>query len=86
MLFQKAIQLLWVYLQKSVKPVLECLKQEDQLSAILVDDSYLPIETYLEYQKSVNATVDLLCKLDFVIHSNRSILKPTRKMDFLVLS
>ena len=80
-----AIKLLLVYLQKLVKLVPEYLKQEGQLSAILTDDFYLPIENDLEYQKNINATVDLLCKLDFIIHFDRSILKPTQK-EILVLS
>ena len=29
LVYQKAIQMLWEYLQKLLKPVLECLKQED---------------------------------------------------------
>ena len=48
-------------------------------SQFSVDDSYLLTDSKLEGQKNVNATVGLLCKLDFVIHSVRSILKPTQK-------
>ena len=43
------------------------------------DDSYLPRDSKLEGQKKVNAIVDLLSKLDFVIQSVRSILKLTQK-------
>ena len=65
------------------KPRLVRVEQEGQLSFILGDDSYLLIESDLEYQKNINATVDLLCKLDFVTHSDRSILKPTQNIEFL---
>ena len=44
-----------------------------------VDDSYLPIASELECKRNANATVGLLCKLDFVACSNRSTLKPTQK-------
>ena len=46
----------------------------------------LPTDSKLEDLKSVNATtVRLLCKLDFVIHSFRSILKLIQKRNkFLV--
>ena len=64
-------------------------------SQFSVDDSYLLTDSKLEGQitdsklegqKNVNATVGLLCKLDFVIHSVRSILKPTQKYNLLLLS
>lgn len=44
-----------------------------------VDDSYLPTASELECKRNANATVGLLCKLDFVACSNRSTLKPTQK-------
>ena len=54
---------------------------------MLVDDSYLPTASELECKKNANATVGLLCKLDFGACSNRSILKPTqKKKSFLFLS
>ena len=73
-----AIHMLQVYLEKLLKPMFECLKQEIQLSVKFFDDSYLP--TYSECQKIVNATVGLLCKLDFVIRSDNSVLKLTQKI------
>ena len=36
--------------------------------------TYLPTDSKLEGLKNLNATLSLLCKLDFVIHSVRSIL------------
>ena len=48
-------------------------------SQLSVDDSYLPTDSKLERQKNKNTTLGLLCKLDFVIHSVRSIFKPTQK-------
>ena len=39
----------------------------------------LTTDSKLEGLKNVNATVGLLYKLDFVIHSVRSILKLTQK-------
>ena len=46
----------------------------------------LPTDSKLEGPKNVNATVGLLCKLHFVIHSVISILKLIEKKDFLFLS
>ena len=47
----------------------------------------LPSLTYIIYQlavyfkvREVNANVSLLCKLVFIIHSDESILKATRKI------
>ena len=75
-----AIHMLQVYLEKLLKPVFECLKQEIQLSVKFFNDSYLPTYSELECQKNVNATVGLLCKLDFVIRSDNSVLKLTQKI------
>ena len=36
--------------------------------------TYLPTDSKLEGLRNLKATVSLLCKLDFVIHSVRSIL------------
>ena len=55
-------------------------EQEGQLSLIFADDSYLPTDSELECQKNVNASMGLLFKLVFVIHSDRLILKPTQKL------
>ena len=55
------------------------LKQEGQLSLIFADDSYLPTDSELECQKNVNASMSLLFKLVFVIHSDRSDIKSILK-------
>ena len=73
----------WKYLQKLLKPVHERLKEEGHNLLLM---TCLPTDSKLEGPKNVNATVGLLCKLHFVIHSVISILKLIEKKDFLFLS
>ena len=64
----------WEYLQKFIKPVHECLREEGYSFLLM---TYPPPGSKLKGIKNVNATVGLLCKLNFVIHSVRSVLKVT---------
>ena len=66
----------WEYLQKLLRPVHKCLKEESPNFPFM---TCLSTDSKLEGLNNVNATVGLLCKLDFVIHSVRSILKVTQK-------
>ena len=51
---------------------------------MFADDSYLQTDSKLECKKNHNTTVGSLCKLGFVVRSERSILKPTHEIDALV--
>ena len=68
---------------KFLKPVFGHLRQEDHLSAIFVNDSYLQGDTEQECMNIVKAIVDLLLKLGFIVHEKKSVLKPTQKIEFL---
>ena len=57
---------------KILKPVFGHLRQEDLLSVIFVDDSYLLGETEQECANNTKATVQLLLKLDFIVHEEKS--------------
>lgn len=59
------------------------LSKNSTFSPIYFDDSYVATDNDFECQKNNNATVGLLSKLDFVIHSDETILKPTQKTEFL---
>ena len=60
---------------KILKPVFGHLRQEDLLSVIFVDDSYLLGETEQECANNI--------KLDFIVHEEKSFLIPTQKIKFL---
>ena len=68
---------------KILKPVFGHLRQEDLLSVIFVDDSYLLGETEQECANNIKATVQLLIKLEFIVHEEKSFLIPTQKIKFL---
>ena len=48
-----------------------------------IDDIYLKADTYQSCCESVTACVQLLNKLGFVIHPEKSILTPTKSLEFL---
>ena len=68
---------------KMVRPLLGYLRQEGYLLVIFVDDSYLQGNTESECLENFEVTVNLLIKLGFKIHEQKSILKPTQKLEFL---
>ena len=68
---------------KILKRVFGQLRQESHLSAVFVDDCYLQRDTRKEYMNNIKATVDLLLKLEFIVHEKKSILIPTQKIKFL---
>ena len=67
----------WEYLQQLPKPVHECLKEVGH-SFLL--KTCLQADSKLEGLKNINASVGLLYKLDFVIHTVTSIIKLTEKI------
>ena len=58
-------------------------KQEGQLSVIFANNSYLPTDSELQCQKNNNSFEGLLWKPGFVIQFDKSILKPTQKIELL---
>ena len=65
------------------KPVFGHLRQEDHLSVIFFDDSYLQGHIQHECLNNIKATVDLLLKLGFIVHKKKSVLITTQKIEFL---
>ena len=68
---------------KILKPVFGHLWNEGHISVIFVDDSYLQRDTKHECMNNINATIDLLGSLGFSIHTGKSVLIPTQKIEFL---
>ena len=63
---------------KVLKPGFSYLKKIEYLSVVYVDDSYLQGKTFEE--------VKLLQSLEFTIHPEKSMVKPTQKLTFLGLA
>ena len=78
-----AIQILWEYLQKPHQLVFRFFKQEGQLSVIFANNSYLPTDSELQCQENNNSFEGLRWKPGFVIQFDKSILKPTQKIELL---
>ena len=53
------------------------------VSVIFVDESNLQWKTESECLENIEVTVNLLIKLGFEIHEQKSILKPTQELEFL---
>ena len=68
---------------KLLKPPFPILKSHGYLSVVFFDDSYLQGHTFCTCEDNVNATVDLLQFLGFIIHPEKSILVPTQEIEFL---
>ena len=68
---------------KLLKPVLSKLRCEGHEVLCYIDDIYLKADTYQSCCESVTACVQLLNKLGFVIHPEKSILTPTKALEFL---
>ena len=53
------------------------------VSVIFVDESNLQWKTESECLENIEVTVNLLTKLGFEIHKQKSILNPTQELEFL---
>ena len=68
---------------KVSKPVYGYLRQQDYLSLIFMDDSYLQRGTEQECLQNIEPTLSFLESLDFDIHKGKSILNSTEEINFL---
>ena len=60
------------------------LRSQGHNSVIFVDDSYLQGDRYQSCLANILDTIKLLRELDFVIHSDKSVLTPSQTIAFLV--
>ena len=68
---------------KVLKQPFGYLRSPGHQSVVYVDDSYLQGHSFEACQENVSVTVNLLQKLGFTIHPNKSILIPTQILVFL---
>lgn len=68
---------------KLLKVPFSFLRQKGHSSVVFVDDTYLQGSTFDQCLYNVQETIALLQNLGFTIHSQKSILTPTQKIEFL---
>ena len=68
---------------KLLKPVFSHLREMGYVSVIYVDDSLLYGDTFEECLENVKVTLECLQELGFIIHSKKSVLRPTQIIEFL---
>ena len=68
---------------KLLKPVFACLRSQGHNSVIYMDESYLQAGSYDLCFANIHATVQLLLSLGFTINTEKSVLAPTQRLEFL---
>ena len=69
---------------KVLIPAFSYLREIGYLSVVYVDDFYLQGETFKERLQNITKTVKLSPSLGFTIHSEKSVLKLSQILTFLV--
>ena len=68
---------------KILKPVYAYLKVLGHTCVGHINDSLLIAQNYNDCVNNIHGTVDLFTKLGFIVHPEKSILKPTKETEFL---
>ena len=68
---------------KLLKPVFATLRAKGHLSSAFLDDSFLLAETRVACLHNVSDSVQLMRSLGFIIHPDKSVLVPTRQIQYL---
>ena len=68
---------------KIVKPPFSLLWKLGHQSVVYVDDTFLIGLTFIECAQNIDATIDLLQLLGFTTHPKKSVLTPTKSLEFL---
>ena len=68
---------------KILKPPFSVLLKQGLLSVTFVDDSYLQNATKEQFHQNVNAAINLLTSLGFIIHTKKSVLEPVQSIERL---
>ena len=71
------------YLYQTSKPVLSCLRCLGHTVLAFVDDTLLQGDTEQDCQSAMMATCQVFDSLGFTVHSVKSVLQPTRRIEFL---
>ena len=87
------IKSIWIFLQMSILSLhvsqmsmvlpFSVLRMQGHTSLVYVDDSYLQGDSYERCLKNVNDAIIMLWSLGFIIHSEKSVLKPTQNLIYL---
>ena len=68
---------------KILRPVFRYLRQEGYFLIIFADDPFLQRNTERECLENIEVTVNLVINVEFKIHEQKSILKPTQELESL---
>ena len=68
---------------KILKPPFSLLQKLGHQSVVYVDDTLLIGSTFIECAQNIDVTIDLLQLLGFNIHPKKSVLIPTKSLEFL---
>ena len=68
---------------KLLKPVYAQLREQGHVSTAFLDDSLLVADSELSCVKNIQATVQLLRSLGFIIHPEKSVLVPSQTIQYL---
>lgn len=71
------------YFTKLLKPVYASLRSQGYLSVAYIDDCYLQGNSSQECAENVSETVKLVESLGFIIHPEKSVMVPSKKIKFL---
>ena len=71
------------FFTKLLNPIFAHLRNLGHETFQYIDDSFVIADTKLECAFSVKVLCDTLSKLGFIIHDDKSVLDPVRKIDFL---
>lgn len=71
------------YFTKLMKPAYAYLRSQGFLSTYFIDDCYLQGQSYQHCLQNVQETVKLFKSLGFVVHQEKSVLTPCKKIKYL---
>ena len=71
------------YLYQTSKSVLSCLRCLGHTLLAFVDDTLLQRDTEQDCQSAMMATCQVFDSLGFTVHSVKSVLQPTQRIEFL---
>ena len=68
---------------KLMKPIFATLREKGHIIASFIDDTLISHSSFAGCCESVHATVDLLRKMGFCINDGKSVLVPTKRLEYL---
>jgi hypothetical protein len=68
---------------KIIRPVVACLRKKGHISINYLDDFLLMANNASKCKQNINATIEVLVKLGFVVNVKKSILLPSKEVEYL---